>query len=63
MRVWYSETSYARPDPAERHTGAAQLHYLRAKTLKCRRAAAAYRETGKMHWTALIRCIVIVRTR
>ena len=41
--------------------GEAQLDYLRAKALGCRRAADAYRLTGKERWTALMRCLVIVR--
>ena len=63
MRGWYAETWYTRPDPADRYTGVAQLDYLRAKALECRRAADAYRLTGKERWTALMRCLVIVRTR
>ena len=63
MRGWYSETWYTRPDPADRYTGEAQLDYLRVKALECRRAADAYRLTGKDRWTALMRCLVIVRKR
>ena len=63
MRGWYAENWYKRPDPADRYTGEAQLDYLRAKALECRRAADAYRLTGKERWTALMRCLVIVRTR
>ena len=63
MRGWYAETWYTRPDPADRYTGEAQLDYLRAKALECRRAADAYRLTGRERWTALMRCLVIVRTR
>ena len=63
MRGWYAETWYTRPDPADRYTGEAQLDYLRAKALGCRRAADAYRLTGKERWTALMRCLVIVRKR
>ena len=37
MRGWYAETWYTRPDPADRYTGGAQLDYLRAKALECRR--------------------------
>ena len=61
MRRWYAETWYPRPDPADRYDGDAQLEYLRAKALRCRRAADAYRLTGPERWTALMRCIVIVR--
>ena len=63
MRGWYAESWYTRPDPADRYTGEAQLDYLRAKALECRRAADAYRLTGKERWTALMRCLVIVRKR
>ena len=63
MRGWYAETRYRRPDPADRYEGDAQLAYLRAKALWCRRAADAYRLTGKERWTALMRYLVIVRTR
>ena len=42
MRGWYGETWYSRPDPADGHEGEAQLEYLRAKALGCRRAADAY---------------------
>ena len=63
MRGWYAETWYPRPDPADHHEGDAQLAYLRAKALKCRRPADAYRLTGEDRWTALMRCLVIVRTR
>lgn len=61
MRGWYGETWYGRPDPADRHAGDAQLEYLRAKALRCRRAADAYQLTGKDRWMALMRCLVIVR--
>ncbi len=63
MRGWYAETWYSRADPADRHEGEAQLEYLRAKALSCRRAADKYRLTGKDRWTALMRCLVIVRKR
>ena len=63
MRGWYAETWYTRPDPADRHEGEAQREYLCAKALRCRCAADAYRLTGKDRWTALMRCLVIVRTR
>lgn len=63
MRGWYAETWYPRPDPADRYQGEAQLEYLRAKALGCRRAADAYRLTGKDRWMALMRCLVIVRKR
>ena len=63
MRGWYAETWYTRSDPADRYTGEAQLDYLRAKALECRRAADAYRLTGRERWTALMRCLVIVRRR
>ena len=61
MRGWYGETWYSRPDPADRYEGEAQLEYLRAKALGCRRAADAYRVTGKDRWTVLMRYLVIVR--
>lgn len=61
MRGWYAETRYTRPDPADRYEGEFQLEYLRAKALRCRRAADAYRLEGKDRWTALMRCLVIVR--
>ncbi len=63
MRGWYGETWYPGPDPADRYEGEAQLQYLRAKALGCRRAADAYRVTGKERWTVLMRCLVIVRKR
>ena len=63
MRGWYGETWYSRPDPADRHEGEAQLEYLRAKALGCRRAADAYQTTGRDRWMVLMRCLVIVRTR
>ena len=63
MRGWYGETWHSRPDPADRYEGKAQLEYLRAKALGCRRAADAYRITGRDRWTVLMRCLVIVRTR
>ena len=63
MRGWYAETWYSRPDPADRYEGDAQLEYLRAKALGCRRAADAYRVSGKDRWEALMRCLVIVRKR
>ena len=63
MHGWYGETWYRRPDPADRYEGEAQLEYLRTKALGCRRAADAYDLTGKDRWTALMRCLVIVRTR
>ena len=47
LRGWYGETWYSRPDPADRYEGEAQLEYLRAKALGCRRPADAYRVTGK----------------
>ena len=61
LRGWYAETWYTRPDPADRYEGESQLEYLRAKALRCRRAADAYRLEGKDRWTALMRCLVIVR--
>ena len=61
MRGWYADAWYSRPDPADRHRGDAQLQYLRAKALRCRRPADAYRLTGRDRWTALMRCLVIVR--
>ena len=61
MRGRYGETWYPRPDPADRYEGEAQLEYLRAKALGCRRAADAYDLTGKDRWTALMTCLVIVR--
>ena len=61
MRGWYAETWYGRPDPADTHEGDAQLEYLRAKALSCRRAADAYELTGKDRWQAIMRCLVIVR--
>ena len=61
MRGWYAETWYRRPDPADGYQGDAQLAYLRAKALGCRRAADAYRLTGEDRWAALMRCLVIVR--
>ena len=63
MRGWYAETWYTRPDPADRYEGDAQLAFLRAKALRCRRAADAYQLKGKARWTALMRCLVIVRKR
>ena len=63
MRGWYGETWYARPDPADGYEGEAQLEYLRAKALGCRRAADAYGVTGRDRWTVLMRCLVIVRKR
>ena len=63
MRGWYAETWYSRPDPADRYRGEAQLEYLRAKALRCRRSADAYRLTGRERWMALMRCLVIVRKR
>ena len=63
MRAWYAETWYSRPDPADLYEGEAQLQYLRAKALECRRAADAYRLTGEDRWHALMRCLVIVRRR
>ena len=63
MRGWYAETWYGRPDPADRYEGDAQLEYLRAKAIGCRRAADAYRVTGKDRWAVLMRCLVIVRKR
>jgi len=63
MRAWYAETWYSRPDPADAYEGEAQLRYLRAKALECRRAADAYRLAGKDRWRALMRCLVIVRKR
>ena len=63
MRGWYAETWYPRPDPADAYEGEAQLRYLRAKALECRRAADAYRLAGKDRWHALMRCLVIVRKR
>ena len=61
MRGWYAETWYGRADPADRYAGEAQLEYLRAKALDCRRAADRYDLTGKDRWFALMRCLVIVR--
>ena len=63
MRAWYAETWYPRPDPADAYEGEAQLRYLRAKALECRRAADAYRLAGHDRWHALMRCLVIVRKR
>ena len=63
MGGWYAETWYPRADPADRYKGEAQLEYLRAKALSCRRAADEYRVTGKERWTVLMRCLVIVRKR
>ena len=63
MRGWYGETGYRRPDPADSYSGDAQLEYLRAKTLSCRRVADDYGLTGKERWTMLMRCLVIIRTR
>ena len=48
MRGWYAETRYPHPDPADRYEGDAQLAYLRAEALWCRRAANAYRLTGQV---------------
>ena len=62
MRGWYAETWYGRGDPADRYAGEAQLDYLRAKALDCRRAADAYELTGRDRWFALMRCLVIVRS-
>ena len=62
MRGWYAETWYSRPDPADGYQGDAQLDYLRAKALRCRRPADAYHLEGKVRWTAIMRCLVIVRT-
>ncbi len=53
MGGWYAETWYSRADPADRYKGEAQLEYLRAKALSCRRAADEYRVTGKERWTVL----------
>ena len=61
MRGWYAETWYGRADPADRYAGEAQLEYLRAKALDCRRGADSYDLTGKDRWFALMRCLVIVR--
>ena len=61
MRGWYAETWYTRPDPADRYEGESQLEYLRTKALECRRAADAYGLADKDRWTALMRCLVIVR--
>lgn len=61
MHGWYAETWYSRPDPADRYEGDAQLEYLRAKALRCRRPADAYRLTGRDRWMAIMRCLVIVR--
>ena len=47
MGGWYAETWYSRADPADRYKGEAQLEYLRAKALSCRRAANEYRVTGR----------------
>ena len=63
MRGWYAETWYPRADPADGYSGEAQLKYLRAKALSCRRAADTYEVTGKDRWTMLMRCLVIVRKR
>ena len=63
MRGWYAETRYPHPDPADRYEGDAQLAYLRAEALWCRRAANAYRLTGQDRWMALMRCLVVVRKR
>ena len=63
MQAWYSETGYTRPDPADQFTGANQLRYLRAKAKDCRRPADAYELTGADRWEAVMRCLVIVRTR
>ena len=63
MRAWYAETWYPRGDPADAYEGEAQLRYLRVKALECRRAADAYRLTGKDRWYALMRCLVVVRKR
>ena len=63
MRGWYAETWYGAPDPADRHEGEAQLEYLRAKALACRSPADAYRLEGRERWTAIMRCLVIVRRR
>ena len=63
MRGWYAETRYRRPDPADSYSGDAQLEYIRAKALSCRRAADEYGVTGRERWTVLMRCLVIVRTR
>ena len=61
MREWYGDTWYGRGDPADRYAGEAQLDYLRAKALDCRRAADAYGLSGRDRWFALMRCLVIVR--
>ena len=63
MGGWYAETWYPRPDPADRYKGEAQIEYLRAKALSCRRTADEYGVTGKERWTVLMRCLVIVRKR
>ena len=60
LRGWYAETWYTRPDPAQWYEGESRLESLRAKALRCRRAADAYRLEGKDRWTALMRCLVIV---
>ena len=63
MQAWYSETWYTRPDPADQFTGVNQLRYLQAKAMDCRRPADAYELTGADRWEAVMRCLVIVRTR
>ena len=63
LQAWYSETSYTRPDPADQFTGTNQLRYLQAKAMDCRRPADAYTLTGEDRWEAIMRCLVIVRTR
>jgi len=63
MRGWYAETWYRRADPADRYEDEAQIEYLRAKALSCRRTADRYGLAGKERWTMLMRCLVIVRSR
>ena len=63
LQAWYSETSYTRPDPADQFPGVNQLLYLQAKAMDCRRPADVYKLTGADRWEAVMRCLVIVRTR
>ena len=63
MQAWYSETWHRRPDPADQFTGVNQLRYLQAKAMDCRRPADTYELTGAARWEAVMRCLVIVRTR
>ncbi len=63
MQAWYSETGHTRPDPADQFTGTNQFRYLQAKAMECRRPADVYKLTGADRWEAVMRRLVIVRTR